>query len=47
MSVGGHEAADPECLFFGRYRGQTRQHMLNASSSHFDPMRKSAALAKG
>ncbi len=23
--------------FDGEYRGQSRQHMLNASSSHFDP----------
>ncbi len=31
------EPADRRCLFIGRYRVICGQHMLHASSSHFDP----------
>jgi hypothetical protein len=32
-----HEPADPARPLTGRYRVISGQHMLNASSSHFDP----------
>jgi hypothetical protein len=32
-----HEPVDPRCLLTGRYRVISGRHMLNASSSHFDP----------
>ena len=32
-----HEPADPERPLIGRYRVLSGRHMLNASSSHFDP----------
>ena len=42
-----HEPADPERPLIGRYRVLSGRHMLNASSSHFDPKRFCAADVTG
>jgi hypothetical protein len=39
MSVPGTNLPILNVRFDGEYRGYSGQHMLNASSSHFDPKR--------